>query len=136
MEVIVFNNFDGSCAVIIPAPKCDLSIEEIAQKDVPEGLEYRILDKLPSDKDYRNAWVLNLETDAVEFDLEKAREIHMDKIREVRDAKLKILDIETLKGIDVQAEKQVLRDLPQTIDLSVAQTIEELKAIMPSELNG
>lgn len=86
---------------------------------------------LPTDRYFRKAWIDN---GKIEIDMNKAREVHMDKIRELRDEKLKELDIETLKGNDVQAQKQVLRDLPQTIDLSTATTPEELKAIMPSEL--
>jgi hypothetical protein len=69
------------------------------------------------------------------IDMTKARQVHMGKIREKRDEKLKFLDIETLRGIDNQEEKQRLRDIPQTFDLSIAQTPEELKALWPEELN-
>jgi hypothetical protein len=47
-----------SVAVIIPAPECGLSIEEIAAKDVPAGTPYLIVttDDIPSDRTFRNAW--------------------------------------------------------------------------------
>lgn len=44
--------------MIIPAPGCDLSIEEIARKDVPAGIAYLIVEDtdLPKDDTYFNAW--------------------------------------------------------------------------------
>jgi len=55
---IIFRNADNTVGVIIPSPKCDLTIEEIAAKDVPEGLEYRIVEdsEVPTDRTFRNAW--------------------------------------------------------------------------------
>ena len=45
-------------AVIIPAPECGLTIEEIAAKDVPQGKPYKIVDvtNIPSDRTFRAAW--------------------------------------------------------------------------------
>jgi hypothetical protein len=42
MQRIIYPNGDG-VAVIIPAEKSGLPIEEIARKDVPEGVPYRIV---------------------------------------------------------------------------------------------
>ena len=55
---IIYPTDDGGVAVIIPAPDCGLSIEEIALKDVPEGKPYQIVDvaDIPSDRTFRNAW--------------------------------------------------------------------------------
>ena len=55
---IIFRNPDNSVCVITPSPKCDLTIEEIAAKDVPAGLEYKIVEdsEVPSDRTFRNAW--------------------------------------------------------------------------------
>jgi hypothetical protein len=54
---IVYTNDDGTVAVIIPAD-CGLTIEEIADKDVPSNKEYWIVDvsEIPSDRTFRNAW--------------------------------------------------------------------------------
>ena len=142
--IIIFKNADGTCGVIHPAHKAlktvenptGFTIEEIAEKDVPDGLEYRLapLESLPKERYYRDAWTDDLETETVDVDIEKARVIHSGKIREARNAKLAELDIETMKGLDVQAEKQVLRDLPANTDLSTATTPEELRAIWPEVL--
>lgn len=55
---IIYPNDDGGVAVIVPAPGCGLTIEQIAAKDVPEGKPYQIIDvsELPSDRVFRNAW--------------------------------------------------------------------------------
>lgn len=55
---IIYATPEGGVAVIIPAPECGLSIEEIAAKDVPAGVEYKIVDvsDIPSDRTFRNAW--------------------------------------------------------------------------------
>ena len=138
MKVIVINNTDGTCGIMVPATKAleILTIEDIAAKDVPEGLSWRICDNsnLPSSREFRNAWTDSNATDTVDIDIDKAKSIHLDNIRKVRDKKLALLDVETLKGIDVQAEKQVLRDIPQVINLTNINNIEDLKLVWPEEL--
>jgi len=58
MKRIIYPTDDGGVAVIIPAPECGLTIEQIAAKDVPEGKPYQIVDvsDIPSDRTFRNAW--------------------------------------------------------------------------------
>ena len=55
---IIYPTDDNGVAVIIPAPECGLTIEEIAAKDVPQGKPYKIIDvsDLPSDRTFRGAW--------------------------------------------------------------------------------
>jgi len=55
---IIYPTDDGGVAVIIPAPECGLTIEEIAAKDVPAGKSFKIVDvaDIPSDRTFRNAW--------------------------------------------------------------------------------
>jgi hypothetical protein len=55
---IIYPTDDGGVAIIIPAPECGLTIEEIAAKDVPVGKPYKIVDvaDIPSDRTFRNAW--------------------------------------------------------------------------------
>ena len=51
--------------MIVPAPECPLTIEEIALKDVPSGVKYKIINvsDLPQDRDFRNAWEYDFTTD-------------------------------------------------------------------------
>ena len=78
----------------------------------------------------------------INVDMAKARAIHMDAIRVVRDAELIAQDITFMRAVeagdtDAQAaiatEKQVLRDIPQTFDLTTKSPT-ELKRRWPREL--
>jgi hypothetical protein len=54
---IIYPTDDGGVAVIIPAD-CDLTIDEIAAKGVPEGKPFKIVDvaDIPTDRTFRDAW--------------------------------------------------------------------------------
>jgi len=75
------------------------------------------------------------------INMPKARGIQMDKIRAVRNEELAKKDIEFMKALEVDdgshkaiaTEKQVLRDIPQTFDLTT-DTPEELKQKWPEGL--
>jgi hypothetical protein len=58
---IIYTNNDGSVSVIVPAPECGLTIEQIALKDVPFGKPFKIINAsdLPSDRASRNAWTVD-----------------------------------------------------------------------------
>ena len=96
---------------------------------------------IPTDRTFRNAW--KDDSPRVSVDMPKAREIHMDRIRAERNAKLASLDVEALKALEsgdtarisiIAEEKQKLRDIPQTFDLSKAKGPEALKKLWPTEL--
>jgi len=55
---IIFPNDNGGVSILMPAPECGLTIEEIAAKDVPQGKPYKIVDvaDIPTDRTFRNAW--------------------------------------------------------------------------------
>lgn len=55
---IIYPLEDGGVAIVIPALACGLTVEEIAQKDVPANTPYKIIDvnDLPKDIDFRDAW--------------------------------------------------------------------------------
>lgn len=117
----------------------------IISNAVPVGAEYRVTDmeNLPSDRTFRNAWTDNNPTDTVDIDMNKARQIQMDVLRIARSTKLAALDVLYLKADEadnaadksqIKALKQQLRDMPQTFDLSVYTTPEELKTAQPDYL--
>ena len=60
---ILYTNDDGTISVIVPAVSVELAL-----KDVPEGVEYRIVDvaDLPTDRTFRDAWVLDETTVAID----------------------------------------------------------------------
>jgi hypothetical protein len=55
---IIYPTDDDGVAIIVPAPECGLTIEEIAAKDVPAGKPYKIVDvaDIPTDRTFRAAW--------------------------------------------------------------------------------
>ena len=60
MTRIIYHTDDGGVAILIPTPEClaEHTIEEIADKDVPAGKAYKIVDvaDVPSDRTFRSAW--------------------------------------------------------------------------------
>ena len=77
----------------------------------------------------------------IKVNMPKARDIHMAEIRKVRNTELAKKDIEFMKALEaddgsaaaIATEKQTLRDIPQTFDLTT-DTPEELKAKWPEGL--
>lgn len=55
---ILYPTDDGGVAILVPAPDCGLTIEEIAAKDVPDGKPFKIVDAadVPTDRTFRAAW--------------------------------------------------------------------------------
>ena len=55
---IIYLNDEGKVCIVIPAPDSNLTIEQIAAKDVPAGKTYKIVDvsEIPEDRTFRGAW--------------------------------------------------------------------------------
>jgi hypothetical protein len=55
---IIYLNDEGKVCIVIPAPDSNLTIEQIAAKDVPAGKSYTIVDvsEIPEDRTFRDAW--------------------------------------------------------------------------------
>lgn len=68
---IVFANQDGAIGIIHPTAEAlnTMTLHEIARKDVPTGLPYKIIhdDEIPTDRTFRDAWTIDkaLLTDGV-----------------------------------------------------------------------
>lgn len=60
MQVILYKQDNGNIAVMAPATNSGLSVEQVAQKDVPTGKPYLICDvsELPQDVP-QEAWVID-----------------------------------------------------------------------------
>ena len=133
---------DEGVAIISGAPGKTES--EILNASVPHNaLKVRSIlpENLPQDRYFRDAWTDQNPGSQIDVDLIKAQAIQMNNIRSLRDQKLKALDVEQLKVLadpikvaEIDAQKQVLRDIPQTFDLTIAVTPEELKVLLPEEV--
>jgi hypothetical protein len=114
MKRIIYQNESGGVSVIIPTG--ELSIEEVAAKDVPEGVPYEIVedDAIPADRFFRNAWVAN--GAAVDVDLDKAKSIGHDIRRTQRAEEFQPFDeviMKQIPGVDAaeaEAARQAIRD--------------------------
>ena len=133
---IIFQNESGGVSVIIPTG--ELPIEEVAAKDVPEGVAYEIVedDAIPSDRFFRNAWVAN--GAAVDVDLDKARDIGHDIRRAKREEEFAPFDTIIMKqipgnsAVEAEASRQEIRFKYALIQdaINVAETPDEIKSAL------
>jgi hypothetical protein len=143
-KVIVYNQEDGIMAVCIPANNSGLSIEEIAEKDVPKGIKYKIIDRKElshlDNSIFRDAWVLNGKMKPI-VNMEKAKKIWKDIIRQARKIAFEDLDIQYMRATEagddtteIVSKKQKLRDFTNNPEIESANTIEELQIIWDNDL--
>ena len=136
MTRIIFQNESGGVSVIIPTG--ELSIEEVAAKDVPDGVAYEIVqdDAIPADRFFRNAWVAN--GAAVDVDLDKAKDIGHDIRRTLRTEEFKPYDeviMKQIPGADAVAAEEARQQVRFKYALiqdaiNVASTTDEIKAAL------
>lgn len=88
---------------------------------------------VPSDRNFRGAWVLS--GNVISEDIDTAKEIFKDKVREARAPLLEAKDVELMKALEtgadttaIAAAKNALRDAPAAAAIASATTITELKA--------
>ncbi len=57
-QKIIYPTEDNGVAIITPILDCGLTVEQIAAKDVPTGVPFKIIDALevPADFTFRAAW--------------------------------------------------------------------------------
>ena len=55
---IIYKTPEETVSVMSASPEWKGTMEELAQKDVPTGLKYKIVEDsvIPSDRSFRNAW--------------------------------------------------------------------------------
>ncbi len=131
---ILYRNPDGSVAVLIPAPDCGLTLEEIAAKDVPQGVAWQIVEDadIPTDRTFRNAW--RLQDGLLGYDLTKCMDLTKDRLRAARKPLLEAQDVLFQRALEtgadttaIVAEKQRLRDVTKLVTPEL--TLEELKGV-------
>jgi len=55
---IIYKTAENTVSVLVPTQEWTDTMEELAQKDVPTGLKYKIVEDsvIPTDRSFRNAW--------------------------------------------------------------------------------
>jgi hypothetical protein len=116
MSVIAYNTNDG---LAITIPTGELPIEQVLAKDCPAGAV--IVDTLPAERDFRNAWELSGTDITVNF--AKAQEITKDRLRAERGALMQAQDVAFQRALEsgadtsaIVAEKNRLRDITDLVD--------------------
>lgn len=60
---IIYKNESGGVSIVTPTDEAlsIMTIDEIAKKDVPTGLPYKIVEdsEVPTDRTFRDAWTVN-----------------------------------------------------------------------------
>jgi hypothetical protein len=136
MKRIIYQTPEGGVSVIIPTG--ELPIEEVAAKDVPEGVAYEIVedDAIPADRFFRNAWVAN--GAAIEVDLDAAKTIGHDMRRTKRAEEFQPFDeiiakqIPGLDASEAEANRQAIREKYALIQdaIDAAADPDEIKAAL------
>ena len=131
---IIYQNDSGGVSVIVPSQEYLIShsIEQLAQKDVPAGTIYKIVDvsEIPSDRTFRDAWTIG--GDTVEHDLAKAKDIAHAMRRVNRAKDFAPLDVEATipsKAVAAEAARQAIREKYAIVQMNIdgSKTIESLK---------
>ena len=119
MKRIIFQNESGGVSVIIPSG--ELSIEQVAKKDVPAGVPYEIVDvsEVPSDRTFREALVMG--DCCIDHDLDKCKAIGHDRRRAARAEEFTPYDeiiakqIPGVTAVEAEEARQAIRDKYATI---------------------
>jgi hypothetical protein len=135
MPFITYPQANGQVAVIIPTGDVADCI-----KDVPIGVEYKIVESLDIDDSYFNAYEFHPE-DGAEVNIDKAKGIHLDKFRAARTPILQKLDVQYMRALETEDSvkasqiaiaKQELRDVTKT---ELPDTLPEIKKVWLDILN-
>ena len=151
MSKIIYTQENGVVAVVHPTDQSlkEMTIEEIAQRVVPVGVTYSIVDDsvIPTDRSFRNSWVGvgigSTGGTTITEDMTKAKELHKAKIRESRVDKFAELDVEYQRATETSADtsaivakKQALRDAPAASGITTAVNTTDLKAQWDTSILG
>lgn len=93
----IIYELNGNVHVVVPNLGCGLTIEQIAAKDVPQGVPFQIVEdsEIPTSREHRNEWKLNgnkIEVDQAKVSLKLTRESDKANKKTVILNKLKITE--------------------------------------------
>ena len=133
---------------INPATNKPFTVQEVADKDVPDGVSYSIVEDsiIPTDESFRGAWKgvgIGTTGATITEDITKAKEIHKNNIRNTRKPLLSALDVDFQRALEtstdtsaIVAKKQALRDAPAASGIATASNTTELKAQWDTSILG
>lgn len=126
--------YQTETGVAIIHPTGELPIGEVARKDVPAGVPYRIVndDEVPSDRTFRNAWK---DDNGIKVDMPKAKALTHEARRTARAAEFAPHDVMATvpaQAVAAEAARAVIRTKYADIQTAVdaAADVATLKTIM------
>jgi len=133
MNRIIYQTESGGVAVIIPTESVELAL-----KDVPEGVAYEVVSEadIPSDRYFRNAWVMG--DCCIDHDIDKCKQIGHDKRRAARAEEFKPHDeviMKQIPGADAdaaEAARAAIRTKYEQVQTAIdaATTPEDIKTAL------
>lgn len=122
---IIFQKSDTDTISLRVVVDLDNILDELQKVKDEYDPDAYITTAVPDNRIFRNAWCRCPKGRSVLIDELKAQSLHIDRIRQIRNKKLIELDAEQLRNItnsdqlaEIEARKQLLRDIPQTFDVS------------------
>jgi len=103
MERIIYTNDEGGMSIVVPSSSWEGSMQELAEKVVPKGIKYEIIDssEIPADREFRNAWELD----------NKSIKINPVKKQGILDKKVNLIDVIDSSPNTIAAVKDILRKM-------------------------
>ena len=125
MKYILYIKEDKKVGILSVSPNWDKPFEELAKKDVPEGLPWKVVneDELPKYNYFASSWILNDLHEQITFDYEEVKRVWLNFYRRVRTPLLAALDIDFMRSVEsgdinlqkeIASKKQALRDVTKT----------------------
>lgn len=141
-KVIIWENGEGG--VYTTTPSDQNNIDNIRNELVPSDAQSFICDASElSDRKWIKSWVMS--GGKIEINTAKARDVYREHIRAVRPAFFEVLDRDSViatenndleKRAEIVNKKNILRNLPTSIEIENAKSIEELKGLWDTTLLG
>jgi hypothetical protein len=134
-ERVVYATEDGGLAVIIPVPDCGLTVDEIAEKDVPTNVPFRIVGahELPQDRMFREAWQFG----ETWINMEKAKDVAHGLRRTARAKEFAPFDDAIAKQIPgkfetAEAARVLIREkyAQMQVQIDASSSVEDLKSAL------
>ena len=131
---ITYSQPNGQVAVVIPTGDVNSAI-----KDVPTGVEYKIVESVNIDDGFFDAYEFDKVIGA-KVNISKAKEVWLNYYRTARTPLLAALDVDFMRAVEsgnvdlqkqIASKKQALRDITKT---NLPNTLEEIKATWPEIL--
>lgn len=130
---IIYSTPEGGVAVIIPTESVELAL-----KDVPEGAPYEIMDEadIPTDRTFRNAWVMG--DCCIDHDIDRCKAIGHEMRRAARAVEFAPHDeviakqIPGVDAVEAEAQRQRIRDKYAVIQeqIDAAESTNDIKTAL------